>query len=113
MTTREDCIFCRIIAGEIPAERVYESESVIVFRDISPQAPHHMLAIPKEHLTTLAELAGWECEIFEAAAAVAAKNGIDRTGYRVVLNQGADAGQAVAHLHFHILGGREMSWPPG
>lgn len=113
MNAQENCIFCRIVSGEIPTEKVHETESVVVFRDLRPKAPQHFLVIPKEHLTSLAELSGWECDIFEAAAAVAAANGIDRSGYRVVLNQGEDAGQEVPHIHFHILGGRKLAWPPG
>lgn len=110
---QEGCLFCRIVAGEIPASKVFESESVLVFRDISPKAPQHALVIPKSHVTSLAELAGWECEIFEGAAEAADRLGIAGSGYRVVLNQGADSGQEVAHIHFHVLGGRKLGWPPG
>lgn len=110
---QDGCLFCRIVEGAIPATKVYESESILVFRDINPRAPQHALVIPRSHITSLAELAGWECEIFEGAAEAARLLGIDGSGYRVVLNQGADAGQEVAHIHFHVLGGRKLGWPPG
>jgi len=108
-----DCIFCKIASGQIPAQKVHESDDVIVFRDISPKAPAHLLAIPKKHVKGLAELRGLEPAIFEAIAQAAASEKIAASGFRVVLNQGAHAGQEVEHLHFHILGGRQLSWPPG
>lgn len=108
-----DCIFCKIASGQIPAQKVHESDDVIVFRDISPKAPTHLLAIPKRHVKGLAELHGLESGLFEAIAKAAAVEKIAAGGFRVVLNQGADAGQEVEHLHFHILGGRPLSWPPG
>ncbi len=113
LKVQDGCLFCRIVAGEIPADKVYESESVLVFRDIHPKAPQHALVIPRSHITSLAELAGWECEIFEGASESARRLGIEGSGYRVVLNQGDDAGQEVAHIHFHVLGGRRLTWPPG
>ncbi|MDR2909487.1 MAG: histidine triad nucleotide-binding protein [Oscillospiraceae bacterium] len=110
-----DCLFCAIAAGSIPADKVYEDELCCVFRDIDPKAPVHLLAIPREHIAGAsavdeksAPLAGH----LMAAVAKAAKNeGL--TSYRVVSNCGPDAGQTVNHLHYHILGGRELSWPPG
>jgi histidine triad (HIT) family protein len=112
-TGETSCIFCRIAKGEIPAEFLHDSDEIIAFRDIRPQAPSHAVLIPREHITSLAELAGAEAGLFQAAAAVAAKLQIVESGFRVVLNQGADAGQEVAHIHFHLLGGRKLGWPPG
>jgi histidine triad (HIT) family protein len=111
------CLFCRIAAGEIPAERVDESASVLAFRDISPQAPSHVLLIPKQHVAdSAADLASSHAallgEVFELAARVAKKEGLDE-GWRLVTNVGAQAGQSVFHLHFHLLGGRPLHWPPG
>lgn len=108
-----NCIFCRIASGEIPAQIVLETKTVVVFRDNAPQAPHHLLAIPREHRETIGELVGRENEIFKAIAEAAKAVGIVESGYRVVVNQGDDAGQAVPHVHFHILGGRSLTWPPG
>ena len=110
-----DCLFCRIVAGEIPAERVLENDEVIVFRDIAPRAPTHVLAIPRRHVASAAVLtdadAGLLGALFGALRRVAADAGLD--GYRIVINVGAGAGQSVFHLHLHLLGGRPMSWPPG
>ena len=110
-----DCLFCRIVAGEIPAERVLETDEVIVFRDIAPRAPTHVLAIPRRHVASAAVLtdddAGLLGALFGALRRVAADAGLD--GYRIVINVGAGAGQSVFHLHLHLLGGRPMSWPPG
>ena len=111
----ESCLFCRIASGEIPATLVYETPLCVAFRDISPQAPTHVLVIPREHVTSLetardAILVG---ELALAAAEVARVEGLAAKGYRVVTNIGADGGQSVAHLHFHVLGGRAMHWPPG
>ena len=110
-----DCLFCRIVAGEIPAERVLENDEVIVFRDIAPRAPTHVLAIPRRHVASAAELtdadAGLLGALFGALRRVAADAGLD--GYRIVTNVGAGAGQSVFHLHLHLLGGRPMAWPPG
>lgn len=104
-----DCIFCKIIAGQIPSNKVYEDEHVLVFRDINPQAPVHLLAIPKTHLASVSELTGEDTallgQIFAAIQQVARETGIDSSGYRVVTNSGSDAGQVVFHLHFHVLGG--------
>lgn len=107
-----DCLFCRIAAGEIPSTKVYEDESILAFRDIEPQAPTHILVIPKCHIPSVdgitAENSGIIAKIFEVIPAIAAKEGLTG-GYRVVSNCGSDAGQTVRHLHFHILGGETLS----
>lgn len=112
-----DCLFCSIAAGDTAATRVLESPRTIAFRDISPQAPTHVLVIPKEHYADLAALAGAGGGLLEEVAAqahqIAASAGIDGSGYRVVFNTGPHAGQTVAHAHAHVLGGRAMAWPPG
>jgi len=111
-----DCIFCKIVAGEIPAEKVHESETVIAFRDLTPQAPTHVLVIPRSHYPNAAALAAGEpataAHLFDAARAIADSEGLDG-GYRLVFNTGADAHQTVFHVHLHLLGGRAMGWPPG
>lgn len=110
-------IFERIIAGEIPAEVVYETPRVLAFRDIAPQAPVHVLVIPKKAYARLAMVPGEEKELLGelllAAQEVARRTGIEQSGYRVVINNGPDAGESVPHLHVHVLGGRVMRWPPG
>ena len=107
-----DCLFCKIIAGEIPSTKVYEDEMVFAFRDIAPQAPTHILVIPKTHLASMAEVTGDNsnvvAHIFEVIPQIAQAEGLTN-GYRVVSNCGPDAGQTVFHLHFHILGGKELS----
>ena len=107
-----DCIFCKIIAGDIPSNKVYEDELVYAFRDINPQAPNHILVIPKAHIASVNELNGENsavvAHIFEVIPRIAAAEGL-ANGYRVVSNCGPDAGQTVFHLHFHILGGQELS----
>jgi histidine triad (HIT) family protein len=112
-----DCLFCKIAAGEVPATRVLETERTIAFRDINPQAPIHVLVIPKPHYPDLAGLAaaddGLMAEVAGQAHKVALSEGIAETGYRVVFNTGAHAGQTVDHAHAHVLGGRRMAWPPG
>ena len=113
----QDCIFCKIVAGAIPATKVYENDRVVAFRDINPQAPTHVLVIPREHVASLDE-AGDEHEallgrLLLAAARVAREGGLARTGFRTVINNGAGAGQSVFHLHVHLLGGRPLTWPPG
>jgi histidine triad (HIT) family protein len=112
-----DCLFCKIIAGDIPAERVAESSGTLAFRDINPQAPTHVLVIPKDHHSDLASLAtsdaGLLAEVALQAQQVAEAEGITASGYRVVFNTGAEAGQTVFHVHAHVLGGRRMAWPPG
>ncbi len=115
MTT--ECLFCKIAAREIPAEIVHASDHVVGFRDISPAAPTHILLIPKDHIEDMGSLgeknAGMLAELFAAAAHLAKAEGIDKSGWRLVSNVGPDAGQSVYHLHFHLLGGRQMAWPPG
>jgi histidine triad (HIT) family protein len=112
-----DCPFCSIAAGEIPAARVLESARTTAFRDINPQAPVHVLVIPKDHYPDLASLAsagdGLLDEVAAQANAVATAEGIAETGYRIVFNTGVHGGQTVAHAHAHVLGGRPMAWPPG
>ncbi|MDE3112808.1 MAG: HIT domain-containing protein [Chloroflexota bacterium] len=109
-----DCLFCGIAAHRVPATIVHEDDDVVVFKDLRPQAPLHVLVIPKEHVASLAEadvaLAG---TVAAAAAKAAADAGYSASGYRVVANTGPDAGQSVAHLHFHVLAGRPLGWPPG
>jgi histidine triad (HIT) family protein len=117
MTDRDpDCLFCTIIAGEIPSDRVYEDDAVIAFRDINPQAPTHVLVIPRRHVEDVQHLTAADGELltrlFGAVRELATSAGLEG-GYRVVTNVGPDAGQTVHHLHLHLLGGRSMSWPPG
>jgi histidine triad (HIT) family protein len=111
-----DCLFCKIVAGAIPAKKIYEDELCLCFADIHPQAPTHMLLIPKEHIASQAqskeEHAPLLGHLLAKATEVACGAGLDR-GYRVVINTGPDGGQTVDHLHLHVLGGRAMSWPPG
>ena len=111
----EPCLFCRIVRGEIPAKLVAESPECVAFRDVNPQAPTHVLVIPREHVASLdaatdAELLG---HMSLMAAQVARDEGIAESGYRTVINTGRDAGQTVHHIHLHLLGGRAMKWPPG
>ena len=110
-----DCLFCRIIAGDIPSTKVYEDDLVFAFRDINPQAPSHILVIPKTHISgcngVTPENSSVVAHIFEVIAKVTAEMGIE--SYRVVSNIGEQAGQSVPHLHFHVLSGRDMTWPPG
>ena len=113
----QDCLFCKIVAGEVDADIVHSSDHVVAFRDINPAAPVHILIIPKDHIDSArylskehADLLG---ELFAAASHLAKANEVDRTGWRLVTNVGAASGQSVHHLHFHLLGGRQMSWPPG
>jgi histidine triad (HIT) family protein len=113
----QECLFCKIAGGEIDADVVHTSEHVVAFRDINPQAPVHILIIPKEHIESAKVLgekqADLLAEIFAAAAHLAKANEVDKSGWRLVTNVGAQAGQSVHHLHFHLLGGRAMGWPPG
>jgi histidine triad (HIT) family protein len=113
----DECLFCRLAKGEVDADLVHSSEQVLAFRDINPQAPVHLLLIPREHIESVKALRERHgkvlAELFQAAAHLAKANGIDRSGWRVVTNVGSDAGQTVHHLHFHLLGGRQMRWPPG
>lgn len=111
-----DCIFCKIAAGEIPSRKAYEDDQVVAFYDLDPQAPVHVLIIPKAHIQSVAaitpENSAVVAHIFEVAAKLAAELGLC-DGFRVVSNTGAAAGQSVPHLHFHLLGGRDFTWPPG
>jgi histidine triad (HIT) family protein len=111
-----DCLFCKIAAGEVSAEWVYDDDTVIVFRDINPRAPTHVLAIPRRHIPDVHALTGDDAELlgalFSAMRTVAEQEDLGR-GYRIVTNVGPESGQSVFHLHFHLLGGRSMSWPPG
>ena len=109
-----DCLFCRIIAGEIPAQLIYQDAHAVAFRDINPQAPVHVLVIPRAHIPSIAALEGEECgRQMDAIRKVAEQEGVAETGYRVVTNHGPDAQQSVFHLHWHVLGGRALGWPPG
>ena len=111
-----DCLFCKIAAGEIPADVVHETESTLAFRDLNPQAPTHVLVIPRSHYANAAELAQGEpataVDLFDAARSIADNEGLGE-GYRLVFNTGAAAHQTVFHAHMHVLGGRAMTWPPG
>jgi histidine triad (HIT) family protein len=111
----EDCLFCKIVRGEIPAKLVYEDDDCIAFRDIDPKAPVHVLIVPRAHVASLndatdATLVG---RLGVVAAGIARQEGIAESGYRTVFNTNRDAGQTVFHLHLHLLGGRSMAWPPG
>ncbi|MBQ7548493.1 MAG: histidine triad nucleotide-binding protein [Clostridia bacterium] len=112
----EDCLFCKIIGGEIPSSKVYEDDTVFAFRDIAPQAPTHILIVPKEHISSAAQIdpsnSAVVAHIFEVAAKLAEEEGLN-DGFRIVNNCGDIAGQTVKHLHFHLMGGREFTWPAG
>lgn len=112
-----ECLFCGIAAGTVPSERVVETETTVAFRDIAPQAPVHVLVVPRRHVTSLAEVepadAGLLGELVQTVQAVAEATGIAERGYRVVANVGEDALNSVDHLHLHVLGGRRLRWPPG
>ena len=115
--SEQDCLFCKILDGEIPADIVYESDTAVAFRDINPQAPIHMVIIPRQHIASINDI---EAEhqpvvgsLFSAAKQVATDEGLSDDGYRVVMNCNEAAGQTVFHIHLHLLGGRQMHWPPG
>ena len=112
-----DCLFCKIAAGEIPADIVHESEDTVAFRDINPQAPTHVLVIPKRHISTVNELQPADAELvgklFLAAQQIAADEGIADAGFRSIMNCNRAAGQTVFHIHLHVIGGRDLDWPPG
>ncbi len=112
-----DCIFCKIANGEIPSNKAYEDDKVLAFYDLDPQAPKHVLIIPKEHISSANEIneenSSIVAHIFVVAAKIAKELGVSESGYRIVNNCGKDGGQSVQHLHFHLLGGRSMAWPPG
>jgi histidine triad (HIT) family protein len=112
-----DCLFCKMVSGDIEPDKVYEDDQVLAFRDINPQAPLHVLVVPKEHIPTLNDvddghraLVG---QMVQAAATIAAQAGVDGSGYRTIMNCNADGGQTVFHIHLHLLAGRRMHWPPG
>jgi histidine triad (HIT) family protein len=111
------CLFCRIAAGEIPAVKVHEDERLVAFKDVNPQAPMHVLVVPRQHISSLNDLSpehdGLVGEMVRLAATLASAQGYRASGYRTVFNCNADAGQTVFHIHLHVLGGRKLSWPPG
>jgi histidine triad (HIT) family protein len=113
----ENCLFCKIVDGQIPGDIVYSDEDAVAFKDINPQAPVHILIVPRRHIPSIADVTPEDGPLlgilFSVAARLAHKLGVDEGGYRVVSNVGRDAGQTVFHLHFHLLGGRKFAWPPG
>ena len=113
----QDCLFCKIITGQIPGTILYKDDRVVVLKDINPQAPLHALVVPRRHVATLNDLASEDDalvgEMIRRAAALAAEHGYSDRGYRTVFNCNADAGQTVFHIHLHVLGGRRFTWPPG
>jgi histidine triad (HIT) family protein len=115
--SKQDCLFCKIVAGDIPADIVFESDSAVAFRDINPQAPTHVLVIPRRHISTINDLGDEDRslvgDLYLAAKAIAAEEGIADSGYRAVMNCNEGAGQSVFHIHLHVLGGRGLDWPPG
>lgn len=112
-----DCLFCRIIKGEIPAKIIYKDELVVAFNDINPQAPHHLLIVPHKHIPTLNDLHAEDNELIghmvQTAKMLAKQFSIAEDGYRILMNCNAGAGQTVFHIHLHLLGGRQLTWPPG
>ena len=112
-----DCLFCKMVSGEITPDTVYEDDDILAFKDINPQAPLHVLIIPKAHIATVNDLSDANAatvgRLFLTAKQIAADNGLTEPGYRLVMNCNADAGQTVFHIHLHLLGGRPMTWPPG
>ncbi|MCH7923778.1 MAG: histidine triad nucleotide-binding protein [Nitrospinae bacterium] len=112
-----DCLFCKIIEGEIGSTTIYSDDDVVAIEDINPQAPVHLLILPRKHIATTMDIEDDDLELMGrclvAAKLLAKEKGIDQTGFRIVLNAGPDAGQSVYHLHYHVLGGRPMKWPPG
>lgn len=112
-----DCIFCKIVCGEIPCSKVYEDDTVLCFNDINPEAPYHVIVIPKKHISNLNSITEEDSEIlshiFMVIKKVVKDLGIEEKGYRVITNCGEDGGQTVQHIHFHVLGGRSLTWPPG
>ncbi|MGI6129505.1 MAG: histidine triad nucleotide-binding protein [bacterium] len=113
----DECIFCKIASGEIPTEFLYKDDIVVVFKDLNPQAPVHFLVVPREHVTNVLDLPAEKGDILlaihKAIGELADKQGIASSGFRIVVNTGEDGGQTVPHLHFHVLGGRFLDWPPG
>lgn len=117
MMTSANCLFCKIIAGEIPAGIIYQDEFVVAFKDINPQAPHHLLILPRRHIPTTLDISAMDMElighIYRVAGKLATELGFADSGFRIVNNCKDDGGQTVWHLHFHLLGGRKLTWPPG
>lgn len=113
----DDCLFCKIVAGSIPSDKVYEDDLVLAFRDIDPKAPVHILIIPKKHFGSIMDVVSGDEEYLEAmtkaAQQIAREQQIDEKGFRLVVNTGENGGQTVPHLHMHLLGGRALGWPPG
>lgn len=112
----EDCLFCKIVSGDIPSTKVYEDDRVLAFRDIDPQAPTHVVIVPKKHYDSILDVPAGDdivSVIFTAANQIAKEQGIAEEGFRIVNNCGEKGGQSVLHLHFHLLGGRDLQWPPG
>jgi len=113
----ENCLFCKIAAGQIPGKIVYQDQDVVAFEDINPQAPHHILLIPRQHIASMSDLTLEDgpilAKLFITAQRLAQQMGIDQSGFRFLTNVGPDSGQSVFHLHFHLLGGRRLGWPPG
>lgn len=112
-----DCLFCKVRDGEIPSETVYENDDILAFKDVNPQAPTHILIVPRKHISSVNDLEDEDAEIMGkmllAAQDIASFEGVAAGGYRLVVNCNADAGQTVFHIHMHLLGGRNMTWPPG
>lgn len=117
LVATEDCIFCQIVEGKIPAKKVYEDQEILAFEDVSPQAPVHLLVIPKKHIPSLLDLQPEDekiaSQILFRIQEIAKEKGLDQNGFRVVNNIGEEGGQTVFHIHFHVLGGRNLGWPPG
>ncbi|MBN1298094.1 MAG: histidine triad nucleotide-binding protein [Actinobacteria bacterium] len=113
----KDCLFCKIINKEIKSDIIYENENVVVFKDINPQAPVHLLLVPKQHISSIVQIdklaCDQICELVKSISKIAKELGLDSSGFRVVTNTGTSAGQSVDHLHFHIMGKRDFKWPPG
>ena len=115
MAATSDCLFCRIASGEIPSKFVWQDEDIFAFEDVRPQAPVHVLVVPKRHMAAVKDVKDQALlgRLLDASTLVAQNKGIAESGYRIVANTGRDGGQTVFHLHFHVLGGRQMMWPPG
>lgn len=113
----EDCLFCKIVGGKMETNFIYQDEQLVVFKDIKPQAPVHLLIVPKKHISDLNNLKPIDNDlighVYQVAKKIAVEQNIDQSGYRVVSNCGQDGGQTVKHIHFHLLGGRVLQWPPG
>ena len=113
-----DCIFCKIANGEIPSQFIYEDETVVAFRDLNPQAPEHILIVPKKHVAKIIDFTAEDKDLaahifVDVVKEISKKIGVDEKGFRLVINTGEEGGQTVGHLHVHLIGGRKMTWPPG